>query len=115
MSESVQPPSPSAHPRSWTPPTPEELAALLPQYEISGLLGAGGMGAVYRGRQARLGREVAIKVLPETFSQDEVENELNFAGASSRRLAPWPPWITQPSSRSHAIPASFCRATAPVA
>ena len=54
-------------------------------YEIVGLLGAGGMGEVYRAKDDRLGREVAIKVLPPSLSRDpdrlrRFEQEARAAG-----------------------------------
>src|SRR5262245_58811049 len=42
----------------------------LGHYEISGSLGAGGMGEVYRARDGRLGRDVAIKMIPELLAHD---------------------------------------------
>src|SRR6478752_6033566 len=54
-------------------------------YEILAQIGAGGMGEVYRAKDARLGRDVAIKVLPASFSQDadrlrRFEQEAKAAG-----------------------------------
>jgi serine/threonine protein kinase/formylglycine-generating enzyme required for sulfatase activity len=53
----------------WQPPSAEELQKLLPQYEITALLGRGGMGAVYKGTQIALDRPVAIKILSNTLEE----------------------------------------------
>ena len=46
------------------------LGARLGPYEIIAQIGAGGMGEVYRATDTNLGRDVAIKVLPDAFAQD---------------------------------------------
>ncbi len=56
---------------SFTPPELDEIAALLPQFEILSFIAKGGMGAVYLAKQKSLDREVAIKILPRSFGEDE--------------------------------------------
>ena len=56
---------------NFVAPSPEELNALIPGIEVSELIGRGGMGAVYRGRQSSLDRDIAIKVLPREAQSSE--------------------------------------------
>ena len=52
-----------------------EPGAMLGPYEIVRLLGSGGMGEVYRARDTRLGRDLAVKVLPAGSAADETARE----------------------------------------
>ena len=66
-------------------PCIEDIAKLFPSLEIIKLLGAGGMGAVYKARQKGLDRVVALKILPKEFDHD-VKFALRFT-REARTLA----------------------------
>src|SRR5687767_6628694 len=52
-----------------TAPSLEEVAAAFPQLEIIEMIGQGGMGCVFKARQPRLNRLVALKLLPASLAQ----------------------------------------------
>lgn len=55
----------------WIPPEPSELDGNIGErYRITNLIGHGGMGAVYKARDTRLERSVAIKILPREFADN---------------------------------------------
>ena len=73
MDDPVGTPEPSSSTPRSRPPLPAGIK--VGPYEVVELLGAGGMGEVYRGRDTRLGRDVALKILPSDLAADAARRE----------------------------------------
>ena len=67
---------------------PMRPGTTLGPYEVTALIGQGGMGEVYRARDTKLDRDVALKVLPEAFTSGNSSGYGRFGsseGTSCRR------------------------------
>jgi tRNA A-37 threonylcarbamoyl transferase component Bud32 len=77
----------TAAPRgTFSPPEPAALARHFPQLEVLELLGQGGMGAVYKARQVKLDRLVALKILPPEAGGDAFAERFSREARALARL-----------------------------
>ena len=85
QTESLEPTSPSSNPKK-TDDVHALVGSLLDHYRNESLVGVGGMGAVYRGRDQRLDRIVAIKVVPISHRKAEAMRRFRIEAQSAAKL-----------------------------
>ncbi|HXY37958.1 MAG TPA: protein kinase [Planctomycetaceae bacterium] len=76
----------SRQPVFLAPPSPAELSARLPNLEVTEMLGYGGMGLVYKGRQPLLDRAVAIKLSRPDFNDEQAQQNFLREARSLAKL-----------------------------
>ena len=63
-----------------------DVGSRIAHYDVTALIGEGGMGQVYQATDTKLNRQVALKILPEPFAADpDHAARLTARGASDRR------------------------------
>ena len=69
-----------------------QVGSRLGHYDVTALIGEGGMGEVYQATDTKLNRQVALKILPEAFATDPdrlastIPTSIAFAASKSRRV-----------------------------
>ena len=95
----------------FVPPTPAELTRYFPDLEILELLGHGGMGVVYKARQKRLDRLVALKILSPKVAQDPAFAERFAREARAMAMLNHPHIVAVYDFGQHTLPSPSGRGT----
>ena len=109
-----------------------QVGSRLGHYDVTALIGEGGMGQVYQATDKKLNRQVALNILPEAFASDpdrlarfqreaQVLASLTSSTRRTERVSgcpafdPWAAWVSMHAPESAPWGRHFCAATIPIA